>query len=124
MSQSSDAPGGSAAGIINFEIADQAALRAAYMPFITNGGLFIPRRQCQHACTLGDEVFLLLRLVEQGERLPIAGKVVWITPDQAQGPHPPGFGIQFSSRDGGVTQQKLESLLGAGVNSERPTHTL
>lgn len=114
-------------GILTLDIPDKAALYAAYMPFVTNGGLFIPaqrneRRGQNHS--LGDEVFLLLNLVEQGERLPVAGKVIWVTPPGAQGQRQPGIGIQFSSQDSGATQQKIESLLGGALRSERPTHTL
>lgn len=118
---STTAPG---PGIVSIEIADKAALHAAYMPFITNGGLFIPKASQGRDLGLGDEVFLLLQLVEQRERLPIAGKVVWVTPEEAQGQRPAGVGIQFSGRDGGAAQQKIEALLGGSIHSERATHTL
>lgn len=112
-------------GILTLDIADKAALYAAYMPFISNGGLFIPAQHNDRKhYSLGEEVFLLLNLVEQGERLPVAGKVVWVTPPGAQGQRQPGIGIQFSNQDGGSTQQKIESLLGGSLRSERPTHTL
>lgn len=112
-------------GILTLDIADKAALYAAYMPFIANGGLFIPtQRNERKNYNLGDEVFLLLNLAEQGERLPVAGKVVWVTPPGAQGQRQAGVGIQFSNQDSGATQQKIESLLGGTLRSERPTHTL
>lgn len=112
-------------GILTLDIDDKAALYAAYMPFIANGGLFIPaQRNDRKNYSLGDEVFLLLNLVEQGERLPVAGKVIWVTPPGAQGQRQSGVGIQFSNQDGGATQQKIESLLGGTLRSERPTHTL
>lgn len=112
-------------GILTLDIADKAALYAAYMPFIANGGLFIPaQRNERKSYNLGDEVFLLLNLAEQGERLPVAGKVVWVTPPGAQGQRQAGIGIQFSNQDSGATQQKIESLLGGTLRSERPTHTL
>jgi Tfp pilus assembly protein PilZ len=40
---------------------------------------------------LGDEVFLLLTIMELEERLPIPGKVVWVTPPGAQGNRRPGL---------------------------------
>lgn len=112
-------------GILTLEIADKAALHSAYMSFIQNGGLFVPAKAGEpNRLKLGDDVFLLLNLMEQGERIPIAGKVVWLTPSGAQGQRVPGVGIQFSSQDGGATQQKIESLLGGSVDSDRPTNTL
>ena len=53
-------------GILSLTIKDKAALYAAYMPFIRNGGLFIPTNK---AYNLGDEVFMLLSLMEETERL-------------------------------------------------------
>jgi len=119
-------PGKGAPGIVTLNIADKMALYQAYMPFIKNGGLFITagRGDEDKKYTLGDEVFLLLNLVEHGERMPVAGKVVWVTPAGAQGQRPTGIGIQFSAQDAGATQQKIETFLAGMINSERSTHTL
>ena len=113
-------------GIVTLNIADKNALYQSYMPFVSNGGLFIPttRRDEGVSYTLGDEVFLLLNLVEQGERLPVAGKVIWITPPGAQGQRPPGIGIQFSAQDAGATQQRIETLLAGVITADRPTHSM
>ena len=69
-------------GILSLTIRDKSALYASYMPFIKNGGLFIPTAK---AYKLGDEVFMLLTLTDSKEKLPVAGRVVWITPKGAQG---------------------------------------
>ncbi len=113
-------------GIVTLSIADKNALYMAYMPFIGNGGMFIPttRRGDNKAYRLGEEVFLLLHLVEQNERLPMAGKVVWVTPPGAQGQRLQGIGIQFSAQDAGATQQRIETLLADVINSDRPTHAM
>src|SRR3989338_8322269 len=71
-------------GILSLTIKDKSVLYAAYMPFIKNGGLFIPTNKNYK---LGDEVFMLLNLMDEPEKIPVAGKVVWITPKGAQG-HP------------------------------------
>lgn len=68
-------------GILSLTIKDKSVLYAAYMPFIRNGGLFIPTNKNYK---LGDEVFMLLNLMEEPEKIPVAGKVVWITPKGAQ----------------------------------------
>ena len=108
-------------GILSLTIRDKTSLYAAYMPFITNGGLFIPTSR-QYA--LGDEVFMLLTLTDQKEKLPVAGRVVWITPQGAQGKRTAGIGVQFSELDNGATRSKIETLLAGALSSERPTHTM
>ena len=109
-----------APGILTLSIKDKNALYASYMPFIKNGGLFIPTNKEYH---LGDEVFILLTLMEDPERIPVAGKIVWLTPRNAQGKRQQGIGVQFSMQDNGETQKKIESYL-AGVSGERATHTM
>jgi type IV pilus assembly protein PilZ len=114
-------PGGQTA-ILTLHIPDKSALFMGYMPFIKNGGLFIPTLK---EYRLGDELFVLLTLLDDRERLPVAGKVIWVTPRAAQGKRAQGIGIQFSGQDGGATQKKIESILaGGGALAERPTHTM
>ena len=80
-------------GILSLAIKDKAVLYAAYMPFIRNGGLFIPTKK---EYELGDEVFMLLNLMDEAEKIPVAGKVVWMTPKGAQGNRAAGIGVQFN----------------------------
>jgi type IV pilus assembly protein PilZ len=108
-------------GILSLAIKDKGSLYAAYMPFVKNGGLFIPTTK---PYKLGDEVFMLLTLMEEKERIPVAGKVVWITPAGAQGNRTPGIGVQFSEQDNGQTRARIETLLGGALKAERPTHTM
>lgn len=108
-------------GILSLTIKDKAALYAAYMPFIKNGGLFIPTNK---AYNLGDEVFMLLTLMEDSERLPVAGKIIWITPMGAQGNKTAGIGVQFGVQDNGQTRSKIETYLAGALKSDRMTHTM
>jgi type IV pilus assembly protein PilZ len=114
-------PGGAAPGILTLNIKDKSALYVSYMPFIKNGGLFIPTTRDSK---LGDEVFLLLTLMDSTERLPVAGKVVWVTPKGAQGKRQQGIGVQFSAQDGGATLKKIEGYLAGALGADRPTHTM
>jgi type IV pilus assembly protein PilZ len=107
--------------ILSFVIKDKNALYAAYMPFVKNGGLFIPTSK-QYG--LGDEIFLLLRLMDEPERLPVAGRVVWVTPVGAEGNRAVGVGVQFSDQDKGVARRKIEDYLAGMLSSDRPTHTM
>ena len=107
--------------ILSFVIKDKTALYAAFMPFVKNGGLFIPTSKRYQ---LGDEIFLLLRLMDEPERIPVAGKVVWVTPVGAEGNRAVGVGIQFSDQDKGIARRKIEDFLAGMLASERPTHTM
>ncbi|ODS24504.1 pilus assembly protein PilZ [Candidatus Endobugula sertula] len=107
-------------GILSLSIKDKSVLYASYMPYIKNGGLFIPTSKCYQ---LGDEVFVLLSLMDEPEKMPISGKVVWITPKGAQGSRTAGIGVQFSEQES-IIVGKIETYLAGTLNSERPTHTL
>jgi type IV pilus assembly protein PilZ len=107
-------------GILSLTIKDKAVLYAAYMPFIQGGGLFIPtNKQYQ----LGEEVFMLLKLMEEPEKIPVAGKVVWVTPKGAQGNKVSGIGIQFTGDDS-MAKDKVETYLAGALQSDRLTHTM
>ncbi len=73
-------------GILSLTIKDKSVLYAAYMPFIKNGGLFIPTNKNYR---LGDEVFMLLSLMDESEKIPVAGKVIWMTPKAPRATGPP-----------------------------------
>jgi len=108
-------------GILSLTIRDKSALYASYMAFVKNGGLFIPTTKTYH---IGDEVFMLLNLMDEKEKMPIAGQIVWITPKGAQGNRTAGIGVQFSGLDKGQTKNKIENYLAAALKSERQTHTM
>ena len=108
-------------GILSLAIKDKGSLYAAYISFVQNGGLFIPTTK---PYKLGDEVFMLLSLMDETERLPVAGNVVWITPPNAQGNRTAGIGVQFSNQDNGQTRNKIETLLAGALQADRPTHTM
>lgn len=111
---------GARSGILTLTIKDKAVLYAAYMPYIKHGGLFIPT---QKAYNMGDEVFLLLNLMEETDKIPVAGKVVWVTPRGAQGNRAAGVGVQFNEGDE-TAKTKIEAYLAGALNSDRPTHTM
>ena len=107
-------------GIISITIRDTSQLYASYMPFVKNGGLFVPTaRQYK----IGDEVFMLLTLMDEVEKIPCAGTVVWITPQGAQGGRSAGIGVQFAPQNDGLST-KIETYLAGAMVSGRPTHTM
>lgn len=113
-------PGGGGGGILSLTIKDKAILYSAYMPYIKHGGLFIPTNKDYK---LGDEVFLLLNLMDETDKIPVAGKVVWVTPKGAQGNRTAGIGVQFSDQDD-TARRTIENYLAGSLESDRPTHTM
>jgi type IV pilus assembly protein PilZ len=84
--------------------------------------LFVPTTRPYQ---LGDEVFILLTLMDEKDRLPVAGRVVWVTPQGAQGNRAAGIGVQFNEgSDGEAVRTKIETMLAGTLNSDRSTHTM
>lgn len=109
-------------GVLSLNIREKAALYAAYMPFLKGGGIFIPTSR-QYA--MGEEVFMLLSLMDDPNRLAVQGKVVWLTPEGVQGNRTQGIGVQFTLDDtGAAARATIEKILGETLASTRPTHTM
>ena len=109
-------------GILSLPIKDKTALYISYMPYVKQGGLFVPTNK---KYALGDEVFILLTLMEDEDRIPVAGKVIWVTPPGSQGNRVAGIGVQFNEgTDGDTAKTKIETILAGMVNADRPTHTM
>ena len=115
-------PSAARPSVLSLNINTKSALFSAYLPFLKRGGLFLPTTR---PYALGDEIFMLLTLMDEPARLPIAGTVVWVTPAGAQGGKNQGIGIQFSDDESGQTaRRKIEALLGTCLGSSRQTHTI
>ena len=113
---------GARQGILSLAVKDKNALFQAYMPFVKHGGVFVPTPKRYF---IGDEVFLLLTLPDSAERLPVAGKVVWVTPAGAQGNRAAGIGVQFAETpEGEAVKNKVEVLLAGIMTSDKVTHTM
>ena len=108
-------------GILSYNIESKQELYEAYMPFLTQGGLFVPTRKSFH---LGDEVLILLGLKGE-ERIAIPGRVAWLTPPGSQHSIISGVGIQFAEGpEGTQARNAISSLLAGMLESDRPTRTL
>ncbi|GAA6137555.1 PilZ domain-containing protein [Arenicella sp. 4NH20-0111] len=107
--------------VISIAIRDKQALYMSYMPFIKGGGLFVPTKKDYN---LGDEMFLLVTIMDEPEPTQISGKVVWVSPPGALGNRPPGVGIQFMGDDAHHTTRLIEGKLGASISLTRSTHTM
>ena len=108
-------------GVISLAIKDKAMLHSSFMPFVKGGGIFIATEK---TFELGDEVFLLLTLLDDPERFAITGKVIWINYRTTPGGRQMGVGIQFSGMEGANLQKKIDTLLGGYTRADQPTNTM
>lgn len=107
--------------VISLAIREKSALYAAYMPFVLGGALFVPTTR---PANLGDDLYLILTLVDDATKFAVPGKVVWITPPGSTG-RQQGVGIQFARNESGEqVRAKIEELIGGALKSSRPTHTV
>lgn len=112
---------GSRPSVIQLTIKEKGALHAAYIPMFQEGGIFVPTTR-EHR--LGDDVYVLLTLLDDPQRYPVAGKVAWITPARATGNRTQGVGIRFPKDEKSAQlKAKIEQMLGAALSSDRPTQT-
>src|SRR5260221_10532178 len=79
--------------VLSLSIKEKAALYAAYMPYLTTGGIFVPTSRSYQ---LGDEVYLILTLMDDPTKIPVAGNVIWLSPAGGSTRHP-GIGEHLSS---------------------------
>jgi type IV pilus assembly protein PilZ len=115
------APTGSRPAVLSLAIKEKAALYAAYMPYLRNGGIFVPTNR---PYKLGDEVYLILTIMDDPTKYPIAGRVVWISPAGGTA-RTPGIGVHFPGDESGMAaRRRIEEVLGAAIKSGRQTHTI
>lgn len=108
--------------VLSLAIKEKAALYAAYMPFLKQGGIFVPTNKSYR---MGDDIYLILSLMDDSGKYPVAGKVVWVTPAAANHNKAQGIGVQFPADESGQrVKMRIEEILGAAIGSSRATHTL
>jgi type IV pilus assembly protein PilZ len=108
--------------VIQLVFREKGALYAAYIPLLSDGGLFVPTAR---EYRLGEDIYLLLSLPDDPQRYPVAGKVAWITPSNASGGRTQGVGVRFPAdeKTRGL-KLKIEEILGTSISSAKPTQTL
>jgi type IV pilus assembly protein PilZ len=109
-------------GIIMIALRTKAEVYQAWMPFIQDGGLFVPSARA-HA--LGEEVFLLLSYMQDPAKIPLKGTVAWINPAHTSSGRPQGIGVRLQVEPATEElRRRIEQLLTGVMNSPRPTHTI
>jgi type IV pilus assembly protein PilZ len=117
----STAPAAPRPSVVQLAIKEKAALYASYMPYVENGGLFVPTTR---AANIGDDIYLIVSLMDDPARDSVSSKVVWITPADVNG-RQQGIGVQFNKGDvAEKVRAKIENLIGSALKAARPTHTL
>jgi len=107
--------------VLSLNIKERSALYAAYMPHLKRGGIFIPTNKPYR---IGDEVFLLLSIPHDPNKIPVAGQVVWVSPANNQANKTVGVGVHFSDDESGqAARRRIEAMLGGLLQSARSTHT-
>ena len=109
-------------GVFTLVIRSKASLYAAWIPLLKGGGIFVPSTRGH---TLGEEVLILLTLLDDPNKIPLQGIVAWINPAHSTGNRPQGIGVQLQDGEvGRELRKKVEGLLAGALQSSRPTHTL
>jgi type IV pilus assembly protein PilZ len=109
-------------GVFTLVIRSKSALYAAWIPLLRHGGIFLPSNRSH---VLGEEVLILLTLLDDPNKVPLQGNVAWINPAHSAGNRPQGIGVQLHDSD--VVRElrkKVEALLAGALQSSRPTHTI
>lgn len=90
---------------IRIKFSDLPTLAACYMPFITNGGLFIPGSRDIAA---GSRVVVQLSVPDLPPVM-FSSDVIWLSPPGMPGNKPPGFAVQLPGSASNL-RQKLDNM--------------
>jgi len=105
--------------VLSLAIKDLKVLYTAYMPFVINGGLFIPTKK---SFNMGDSLPLLLSFMEESNKYSVLCKVIWITPGNSTN-RVPGIGVQFTGSNAMEISNKIKGLL-SNMQSNEITNTM
>jgi type IV pilus assembly protein PilZ len=117
-----DAENKSRAWMHSLTVSEKTKAAELWMPFVKRGGFFLATDK---KYALGDSVFVLLTLGDEGRKFPVNGKVVWLCPEGARGDRQQGVGIQFpSDAMGDAARGEFEAMAGKIHTSLKKTATL
>lgn len=106
---------------INVKYKSREAVYESYMQMIKGGGLFIPTHRTYE---LGQEVKMLVTLMDDHKQIPIVGRIVWVTPTGAQAALTAGVGIQFRGENAAEVNKIILSYIADHFNLDRFTETI
>lgn len=91
---------------LSYQFTDLQQLENAIMPFVHDGGVFIPTENHFH---LSDAVRVTLTLPKTNHTFSFSGEVIWITPKSDA--HTMGIGVQCNSDEGEAFRKAARELL-------------
>ncbi len=107
--------------MMTLHLTERTSLYNAYMSFFPDGGVFVPTDE---KFDMGEEVLLVLELMELADKLPIKTRVAWKSP-VAKGNRPQGIGLVFQASDIGKRAKALiENNLAGLMDHPRPNYTM
>jgi type IV pilus assembly protein PilZ len=109
------------AALIKIAIPTSEMLTACYMPFLERKGLFIPSAQQR---SVGETVFLVLRLGAESSFSAGSASVCWITPTHCSDGRIAGFGLHFDDEHGELAQSVQTILLRNNHHAAERSYTL
>ncbi|MFN4328119.1 MAG: PilZ domain-containing protein [Limnobacter sp.] len=108
--------------MLSLSLTDKVTAAQLYMPHVKGGGVFV---ETDKAYELGDPVFVLLTIGDEGRKFPVNGRVVWVCGPNARGDKPQGIGVQFPKDDSGEgAKLAIEQMIGKMQASLKKTATL
>ncbi len=116
--QRRDTPITANTAVLSVRIDDIDTLRHAYMPFLLNGGLFLPitssakERGSWHDYNLEAKLCLLLQLPDNTQQYLSITKIVWISPVDLGNGRCSGIGLHFDKQSSEL-KTLIESKLSA-----------
>lgn len=108
-------------GRLSLVFANLDQLHLSFMPFLRNGGLFIPTPDSYQ---MGEEVSMLIELPDESEKVQAKGIVSWVTPLHSTGHNKEGVGVEFSDGNGIALRHRITTLLLDSVDQSKKSHTL
>lgn len=116
-----ESPTYESAPILSVLLDNKVKLYASYMPFIKGGGLFIATN-VEYA--VNQAINLEIKLMDEPEVYEVDGKIVWITPRDAQRGKTPGIGVALKGANATLINNKIETYLAGIIDSHMPTETM
>lgn len=104
-------------------IADKKELYKCYMPFISGGGLFIPFNEevTPNKIFPDQKVFIVFSMLDNKQKIPIQGKVIWINKYGIN----KGYGIAFGdSLPMKALKDNIENNITEMLAKKEPNYTL
>ena len=107
--------------VLILSIKEKLALLAAYMPFLKNGGIFIPTDKSYQ---LGEEVYAMLTLLDDNQKYPVVGHVAWINYPNSLNGKMQGIGIHFGTDEASMKARKrIEEMMKGLGQTAISSHT-